>query len=74
MVTLDDLDAFKKEMDAAGADYEVLLLPGAKHGFSNPGADENARRFAIDVGYQQAADDRSWAAMLRLFDETLQRG
>ena len=39
MVSMDELEGFKQEMDAAQADYQVLLLEGAKHGFSNPQAD-----------------------------------
>ncbi len=68
MVSMTDLDAFKQEMDAADADYEVMLLEGAKHGFSNPQADVNAEKYGLDLGYQQQADDTSWAAMRALFD------
>ena len=67
MVTMDDLEGFKQEMDAAQADYEVLLLEGAKHGFSNPQADINAEKYGIDLGYQQQADEQSWAATQALF-------
>ncbi len=67
MVTLDDLEGFKQEMDAAQADYEVLLLDGAKHGFSNPQADVNAEKYGIDLGYQQQADTDSWAALQAVF-------
>ena len=68
MVTMDDLSAFKQEMDQAQADYEVLLLDGAKHGFSNPQADINAEKYGLDLGYQQQADAESWSAMLALFE------
>jgi dienelactone hydrolase len=68
MVTMDDLEGFKQEMDAAQADYEVLLLEGAKHGFSNPQADVNAEKYGIDLGYQQQADEQSWAAMQTLLE------
>jgi dienelactone hydrolase len=67
MVSMDDLAGFKQEMDAARADFEVLLLEGAKHGFSNPQADINAEKYGIDLGYQQQADEQSWAAMQALF-------
>ena len=67
MVSMDDLEAFKQEMDAAGADYEVLLLDGAKHGFSNPQADVNGEKYGLDLAYSQAADEKSWAAMQALF-------
>lgn len=69
MVSMADLEDFKQEMDAAQADYEVLLLDGAKHGFSNPQADVNAEKYGIDLGYQQQADEQSWAAMQALFNK-----
>lgn len=69
MVTMDDVAALKDEMNTAQADYELLLLPQAKHGFTSPQADTNAEKFGIDVGYQEKADQASWAAMQKLFDE-----
>ena len=72
MVSMDDLEAFRAEMDGAGADYEVLLLDGAKHGFTNPEADTNAEKYGIDLGYQQQADAQSWAAMQNLFERRFQ--
>jgi len=69
MVTMEDLEGFKQEMEQAQADYEVLLLEGAKHAFSNPQADVNAEKYGIDLGYQQQADARSWAAMQALFEK-----
>jgi len=71
MVTMNDLAAFEAEMKISQADYEVLLLPQAKHGFSNPQADINAKKFDIDVGYQEKADQESWAAMQKLFDQAM---
>ena len=68
MVTLDDVDVFKQEMEVAGADSEILILPGAKHGFSSVEADDNAQKFGVDVGYQQQADEQSWKAMQTLFN------
>jgi dienelactone hydrolase len=69
MVTMDDLEAFKNEMDAAKANYEVLVLPGAKHGFSNPQATANGEKYGIDVGYQEQADAESWAKLQELFSQ-----
>ncbi len=69
MVTQDDLQAFKQEMDAAQADYELLLLDGAKHGFTNPEADVNAEKYGIDLGYSADADEKSWAALQALFKQ-----
>ncbi len=69
MVGMDDLEGFKNEMNAAQADYEVLLLDGAKHGFSNPQASVNGEKYGLDLAYSQAADEKSWAAMQALFGE-----
>ena len=69
MVTQDDLAAFRQEMDTAKADYEVLQLDGAKHGFTNPEADVNAEKYGIDLGYSADADEKSWAALMALFKQ-----
>lgn len=69
MVTMHDLAGFEEEMKAARADFEVMLLPGAKHGFSNPDADTNAEKYGLDLGYQQQADDDSWAKLQALFGQ-----
>ena len=71
MVSMEDLAGFEQEMKQAEADCEVLLLEGARHGFSNPQADTNAEKYGIDLGYQQQADAKSWAAMQALFERTL---
>jgi dienelactone hydrolase len=64
----DHRDAFIAEMNAAGADWQMLLLGGVGHSFTNPGIDAlNLPGFKYDA----AADRRSWAAMRDLFDETL---
>ena len=68
MVTMDDLQAFRQEMDGAQADYEVLVLDGARHGFTSPEASVNGEKYGIDVGYQQEADEKSWAALRALFE------
>ena len=54
------VEAFKEEMKAAGADFKFISYPGAKHGFSNPKADEAAKNFKIDVAYNAEADSKSW--------------
>ncbi len=69
MITMDDLKGFKQEMETAQADYEVLLLADAKHGFSNPQADVNAEKYGIDLGYQQSADEKSWEALQALLKQ-----
>jgi dienelactone hydrolase len=58
--------AFKQEMQAAGARFEVISYPGAKHGFTNPDAGQYGMP---QLAYDAAADRESWAAMWKLFRE-----
>jgi len=56
----DKVAAFRKEMDAAGADYRVVIYPGAKHAFTNPDADVLGKKFNMPIAYDAAADKDSW--------------
>ncbi|XID74998.1 dienelactone hydrolase family protein [Alkanindiges sp. WGS2144] len=67
MVSLNDLETFRQEMDKAGAHYHVDVYPGAKHGFTNPLADERARNNSIDLGFNAQAAQQSHQAMLDFF-------
>jgi dienelactone hydrolase len=58
--------AFEAEMKAAGVDWRMTLYGGAGHSFTNPDADAIGRP---GFGYVRSADERSWRAMLDLFDE-----
>lgn len=64
-----DVADFKREMEDAGVDYRFKTYTGAKHAFTNPAADENGRKFGINVAYNQAADQQSWDAMQAFFQE-----
>jgi dienelactone hydrolase len=58
--------AFKQALDAANADWQMMTYGGARHGFTNPGADD----YGIDgVKYDEKADERSWALMQSFLDE-----
>lgn len=71
MVTLENVESFKQEMHQADAHYQVNIYPDAKHGFTNPLADERAKRYGVDLGYNAQADEQSNQAMLALFERTL---
>lgn len=71
MVTLDDVAAFRAEMQAAKVRHEVLIFAGAKHGFSNPLADERAKANGVDLGYNAAAEQQSLEAMYALLARSL---
>ncbi len=63
----EQIEAFRKEMTAAGADFRFVSYPGAVHSFTNPEAEEYARRFNLPIGYNADADRKSWAEMQKFF-------
>ena len=69
MVSEDEVAGFRTEMDNAQAKYEVIVYPGAQHGFTSPEADQNGEKYGIPVGYNRDADSGSWDAMLDLFSK-----
>jgi dienelactone hydrolase len=60
--------AFKKEMDAAKADYELVEYEGAKHAFTNPNATALGKKYDMPLVYNAEADAKSWARLLELLD------
>lgn len=60
MIDAASVAAFKREMDAAKADYRVVTYPGAQHAFTNPAADELGKEFKLPLSYNEAADEDSW--------------
>jgi len=67
--TPEQIKAFKVEMDAANIPYRFIVYPGAMHSFTNPAADGYAKKFGIPVGYNEAADKKSWSDMKEFFKE-----
>ena len=67
------VEAFKKEMDAARVNYQFIAYPGAKHGFTSKEADENGRKFNLPLAYNAEADQKSWAAMQAFFTEIFKK-
>jgi dienelactone hydrolase len=63
LVPLEQVDVFKKQMDEANADYEVVVYPGLKHSFTNPDADEYGKSNDLPLEYNKEADEKSWAQM-----------
>jgi dienelactone hydrolase len=66
MIPPAEVDAFKQEMTAAGATFEVVSYPGAKHSFTNPDADKVGMEA---LGYNAEADQKSWAALLAMLKQ-----
>jgi dienelactone hydrolase len=66
-VTAEQIEAFRAEMDAAGADYTFINYPGVKHSFTNPDADVYGEKFGLPLAYDAEADAASWAEMQAFF-------
>ena len=66
LVPPDQVLGFETEMTAAKVDWQVVTYGGAKHAFTNVNADKVGR---AALGYNKAADDRSWAAMRGFWQE-----
>ncbi|SFT37453.1 dienelactone hydrolase family protein [Halomonas saccharevitans] len=60
-ISLDDVAALGRELEAAGTPYEIEIYSGAPHAFTVFGSER----------YQARADEKSWAAFLSLLDEAL---
>jgi dienelactone hydrolase len=68
----EQIEAFMKEMDAAGANYKFINYPGAMHSFTNPEADNNGKKFNLPLAYNADADKASWQEMQKLFQEVFE--
>ena len=65
----EQIKIFKAQMDGAGADYQLVNYPGAKHSFTNPDADKYGEKFGLPLAYDAAADKASWEAMQKLLKQ-----
>jgi len=68
-VPQETIDAFKSEMETVQVDYEFVNYPGAIHGFSNPAADENGKKFGLPLAYNKEADQQSWEKLTAFLNE-----
>jgi dienelactone hydrolase len=72
-VPADQVEQFKKEMDAAKVDYKLISYPGAKHSFTNPDADKYGKEFNLPLAYNKAADEASWKEMEAFFQQIFKK-
>jgi dienelactone hydrolase len=63
-----EVEAFRAEMDRAGADWVLVEYGGAVHSFTNPGAGGDP---ASGVAYDPRAARRAWTAMRAFLEEAL---
>ncbi len=59
----EQIAAFKSALDKAGAEYQFKIYENALHGFTNPEADSNGKKFNMPIGYNSKADQESWKDM-----------
>jgi len=64
------VDAFRKEMAAVGANAKIEVYPGAKHSFTNPASTARGQKFKLPIAFNAAADTKSWQDM-RVFFQSL---
>lgn len=65
-VPVKDVEAFMNEMNAAKADYQVVLYSGAVHAFTQKDAGNDASK---GLAYNEVADRRSWIAFMNFLNE-----
>jgi dienelactone hydrolase len=59
----EQVETFKQQMKAAGADFRVVEYSGATHSFTNPDADATGKKFNMPIAYSAEADTKSWDEM-----------
>lgn len=62
----EQLQTYLTEMGRSGLDWQFIAYGGARHGFTNPGADAKGMEA---LAYDRRADMRSWAHMKLFFEE-----
>ena len=69
----EQIDAFKKEMDAAKVDYRFVNYPGAVHAFTNPEATEAGKKFNLPLAYHAEIDKESKAEAAKFFEAVFKK-
>jgi dienelactone hydrolase len=65
-VPVAQVNALADELTKAGANWQIISYGGTVHSFTNPDAGKVGMP---GIAYNQAADERSWKAMMAFFDE-----
>ena len=64
-----EVATFKKQMDSVGASYTFKSYANATHAFTNPMADEKAKKYNMPVAYNASADTASFNEMKMFFEK-----
>lgn len=73
LIKPEQIEAFKKDMDAAKADYRYINYPGALHAYTNPEATEVGKKFNMPVAYNAKVDKQAKAEADKFFAATLKK-
>jgi dienelactone hydrolase len=63
MIPAAQVEGFKQEMEKAGVNYKAVVYLGVMHSFTNPDADEYAKKFSLPLAYNAEADKDSWTQL-----------
>lgn len=74
MIPPAQVEAFRRDMEKAGAPLTLVSYPGVKHSFTNPEADQLAARFNLPLGYDRQADEDSWMQTARVLKDSFGQG
>jgi len=66
-------EVFKKDLEAAKADYRIIEYPGAVHAFTNPEATELGEKFNLPLRYDAQVDREAKTEALKLFAANLRK-
>jgi dienelactone hydrolase len=72
-VKREQYEVFKKDLDAAKADYRIIEYPGAVHAFTNPEATELGKKFNLPLKYDAQVDREAEAEALKFLAANLQK-
>ena len=72
-VKAESIEAFRNEMKAANVTYRFVDYPGVQHGFANPEATANGRKFDMPISYDAQADRKAREDAIAFFAEVFGR-
>lgn len=63
MIPADTYEPFKKDLEEAGAEVELVVYPNVTHAFTNKAATERGKKYGLPLAYDKDADEDSWQRM-----------
>jgi dienelactone hydrolase len=72
-VKREQYETFKKDLDAAKADYRIVEYPGAVHAFTNPEATELGKKFNLPLRYDAKVNEEAKAEAAKFFAANLRK-